>query len=424
MLGKNQKGGKSSVLRNRNFMILVLGQIISLFGSAIQRFAMSLYILDMTGSGTIFSSILAFSMIPIVLLAPVAGVISDRIDRKKIMVSLDFISAAVIGIYAVVLFSGKDHYLVVAVVMFLLSGISTLYQPAVNASIPAIVEEESLMAANGIVYQVSSLCNFLGPVLAGVLYGMVGVKGMIIINGTSFFAAAIMELFLRIPFEKREREGTVLGVFYKDLKESGSYLRHENPIIFRMIFTSGLYNLFLVPVFSVGAPFIIKITLGMSSEIYGLVEGVIAMGMIIGAMIVSFLPKAFSIRRIHRVLYISCFSMFMMGVSLTLQGGSTNSKWLVVGLFTLFAMSIMLILGIANVVSATFIQEDTPSHMLGKISAYGAAFATFCVPLGQLLFGSLLDVVGSKVHLLVMVAAVFTFGVTLIVRWNVKQIKE
>lgn len=421
---KNKLVSKKDIFRNRNFVILILGQIISLFGSAIQRFALSLYILDQTGSGTIFSSILAFSMIPIVLMAPIAGVIADRLDRKKIMVVLDFISALIIGGYAFVVFQGKDSAMIVGLVMFLLSGISTLYQPAVNSSIPDLVKEDELMIANGIVYQVSSLSNFLGPIIAGVLYGILGIKGVIILNAVSFMVSAIMEIFLVIPKPKRNMTGNIFTVFFGDLKESGHYLKHKNPVIFRMIFTSGLYNLFLVPVFSVGAPYIIKITLGMSSEIYGLVEGVIAMGMIIGATIVSIRPKAFHIKTIHRVLYVSCFSMFMMGVSLMLPMAHTNMRWLIACMFTLFAMSIMLVLGIANVVSATFIQEVTPSDMLGKTSAYGAAFATFCVPLGQLLFGSLLDVMSEKVFLLVMVSAVCTFGVTLIVRWNVSTIKD
>lgn len=411
-------------IKNRNLGILVLGQIISLFGSSIQRFALSLYVLDMTGSGSVFASILAFSMIPIVLLAPIAGVIADRLDRKKVMVILDFISSAVIIGYAALLLGGYNHVMFVGILMFLLSGISTIYQPAVTSSIPDLAKEDELLAANGIVQQVSSLSNFLGPIIAGVLYGLLGIQGVIWINGISFFLSAILELFLKIPRKVAPTNGKIVSVFLSDIKESGIYLKHENPVIFRMIFTSGLYNLFLVPVFSVGAPYIIKITLGMSNEVYGLAEGVIAMGMILGAMIVSMRPKAFHIKTIHQVLYWSCFSMLMMGVCLIAPKTEESVRWLMTACFTLFAMTIMLVLGIANVISAAFIQKEVPNHMLGKISAYGLAFATFCVPLGQLIFGGLLEVFSEHVAFLVMISAVFTFGVTLIVRWNVKQIPE
>lgn len=410
--------------RNRNLGILVLGQIISLFGSAIQRFALSLYVLDQTGSGSIFASILAFSMIPIVILAPIAGVIADRLDRKKVMVVLDFLSTAVILAYAVFLVKGVDSILYVGILSFLLSGISTIYQPAVTSSIPDLVAEEELMTANGVVQQVSSLSNFLGPIIAGVLYGFMGIKGLIFLNAFSFCFSAIMELFLKIPQKDVKSEGNIIKVFVQDIKESGAYLKNENPVIFRMIFTSGLYNLFLVPIFSVGAPYIIKITLGMSSEVYGFVEGVIALGMIFGAMIVSFRPKYFHIKTVYRVLYLSCFCMLMMGVFLLLPKNTLSMKWMITVGFTLFAMGIMMVLGIANVISAAFIQKAVPNHMLGKISAYGLAFATFCVPLGQLIFGGLLEIMSEHVAILVILSSFFTLGVTLIVRWNVRQIPD
>ena len=408
--------------RNRNLGILVLGQIISLFGSAIQRFALSLYVLDMTGSGSIFASILAVSMIPIMLLAPVAGVIADRMDRKKVMVVLDFISAAIIGCYACLLYDDGKQIMYVGILMFLLSAISTIYQPAVTSSIPDLVKSDDLIAANGIVQQVSSLSNFLGPIIAGLFYGLMGIKGIVILNGISFFFSAVMELFLNIPHKKNGMEGPILRTFVNDMKDSSRYLLKENRIIFRMIVTSGLYNLFLVPVFSVGAPYIIKVTLGMSSQVYGLCEGVIAIGMIIGAMIVSSKPEAFHIKRIHQVLYISCVSMFMMGVFLLIPNSSVVLRLVSTIGFTFFAMLIMLALGIANVISAAFIQRSVPGDMLGKISAYGLAFATFCIPLGQLIFGGMLDILSEKVSLLVIVSAIFTFFVTLIVRWNVGQI--
>lgn len=419
----NQSQTKQKNLYNKNFMILVVGQIISLFGSAIQRFALSLYLLDLTGSASIFATILAISIAPIILLSPFAGVMADRFNRRNIMVVLDSISAAVIAVYGVILFTDNDHYLIVAVMMLLLSGISTLYQPSVTASIPSIVEEEHLMKANGIVYQVSSLSNFLGPILAGVLYGLLGIKGVIVINGISFLVSAIMELFLTIPYEKKESVHSPWHTFRLEIAEGVNYLRKENRIVFRMIFTSGLYNLFLVPVFSVGAPYIIKVTLGMSSEMYGLAEGVIAFGMIIGAFIISHKPNLCSINRIYLVLYPSCLSMGIMGLSLWIPYSETG-RWMTFLIFTFFAMGIMISLGIANVVSATYIQKATPATMIGKISAFGAAFATLCVPLGQVVFGWLIDLFEHHVAGIVIVAAIFTFGVTLIVRWNVRQIQE
>lgn len=186
-------------MKNKNFIIIVIGQIISLFGNAIQRFSMSLYLLAFTGSTATFATILSLSTIPYIIFAPIAGRLSDKINKKKIMVYLDLFCFALIGVYAFILFKGNDNVLIVGTVMFILSICATLYGPAVTSSIPQIVEEEKLTSANGVINQVGSIVNFVGPILAGILYGLLGIKIIVIINAVSFLISAIMEMFLNIP---------------------------------------------------------------------------------------------------------------------------------------------------------------------------------------------------------------------------------
>lgn len=411
-------------LYNKNFTLLVIGQIISLFGSAIQRFALSLYILEMTGSASIFASILALSVIPVIVLAPFAGVMADRFNKAKIMVVLDFISAAVLLGYGIILFSGNDHYLIVAVMMLLLSGLSTLYQPSVTTSIPLLVEEDDLMQANGIVQQVSSLSNFLGPIIAGMLYGFLNIKGIIVINLVSFFVSAIMELFIEVPHTKVEKKGSPVKEFTEEIVGSYRYLKNENRTVFRMCITSGLYNLFLVPLLSVGSPYVIKVFLGQSSELYGLAEGVIAFGMIIGAIIVGRWPRFFAIQRIYRVLYSASVCMAVMAMAVFFADGTENGNRIAFAMFTLFGMGIMVVIGLANVVSATYLQQATHNSMLGKITAFGTAFATICVPIGQVIFGWMLDLFVNHLWVMVLVSSIATLFVTFLVRYNVRQIPE
>lgn len=122
-----------------------------MFGNAIQRFCMSLYILNLTGSAAIFSSVLAISILPYLLFAPIAGLLSDTVNRKKIMVYLDFFSSALMYVYAIIVIRGRNNTIIVAVIMFMLSIIYTLYSPSVTVCIPQIVEKEKLASANGII---------------------------------------------------------------------------------------------------------------------------------------------------------------------------------------------------------------------------------------------------------------------------------
>ncbi|MDA3730597.1 MFS transporter [Niameybacter massiliensis] len=410
-------------LYHKNFNILVLGQIISLFGSSIQRFALSLYLLDLTGSASLFASILAVSMIPIVLISPIAGILADRGNKKKLMVFLDVASSILLLGYLIIVLQGNDQVGIVAVVMVLLSTISTIYQPVVNTCIPILVAESHLVKANAIIQQVASLSNFLGPILAGMLYGWLGIKGVIVINMLSFLCSALMEVFLDLPQTKRAKQDSFLQVFVGDMKESYIYLKDKNPIIFRMLLFSGFYNLFLVPVFSVAAPYLIKVTFGLSSEVYGMAEGMIALGMILGGVIITWKPLYFHIKRVHRLLYLTSISMFVMGISISLFQSGRGSNVTSVMLFILFGMVIMGVLGIANVLSAAYLYQEAESTLLGKVLAFGSAFATLCIPLGQILFGGLIENFAVHIDWIIYGAAVLVFGVTLLVRWNVLQIE-
>ena len=411
-------------LYEKNFNILVLGQVISLFGSSIQRFALSLYLLDLTGSAGIFSAILALSMVPVVLISPIAGMLADRGNKKRLMIGLDSLSALLLLVYVWIVFNGQDHVLVIATVMVLLSTISTIYQPVVNTCVPLIVSRDHLVRANAIIQQVASLSQFLGPILAGLLYGFFGITGVVIINLVSFLFSALLELFLEIPHQRREGQQSFKAAFMTDMKESYHYLRHENLIVCRMLLFSGFYNLFLVTVFSVATPYLIKVTFALSSEVYGWAEGMIALGMIVGGFIITYRPNHFHIKRVYQLLYLTSVSMMLMGgVVYLFHFGFIDAATSVV-LFTVCGMIIMGVLGIANVLSAAYLYQAVDGAILGKILAFGSAFATLCIPLGQILFGGLLEVLSQKLYLLILMAAFFVFLVTLLVRWNVRLIKE
>lgn len=413
-------------MRNKNFIIIVIGQIISLFGNAIQRFSMSLYLLEFTGSTAAFANILAISTIPYILFAPIAGRLSDKINRKKIMVYLDLFCSILIGIYAFILLRGKDSELIVAIVMFMLSVCYTLYGPAVVSSIPQIVEEDKLTSANGIINQVGSVVNFLGPILAGVLYGLVGIKLIVIINAISFLVSAIMELFLDIPdVVKRDEDtdkGKVLSVeFIKksfiDMGDSFVYLKKEKKIILGIIASYALCNIFLVPILSIVAPYFINILLGLPSQVYGVVEGICVLGMILGGFWISIKPKMFSMKKVH-------YTYFPMIVGVTLMatlGFIRLNNYVLAGLFGVSGMAIMLSLSLSNVLTLTFIQKEVPSDMLGRVSAFSTAVATISVAPGQLLFGQVIDM-GIHIGIILIITAIVNVGLILFVKWNVREL--
>lgn len=414
-------------MKNKNFIIIVIGQIISLFGNAIQRFSMSLYLLEFTGSTAAFARILAISTIPYIIFAPIAGRLSDNINRKKIMVYLDLICSVVIGVYAFILLKGHDHELIVGTVMFILSICATLYGPAVTSSIPQIVEEEKLTSANGIINQVGSIVNLAGPILAGLVYGLLGIKAIVIINAISFLISAIMEMFLNIPdvtkedVESIDNEKVISMKFVKqscvDMKESFIYLKNEKKVILGIIASYALCNIFLVPILSIVAPYFINVFLGLPSEIFGIVEAVCVLGMILGGFIISVKPNMFSIKKVHYT-YLPMIGGVIIIATL---GFLKLNPYVLASIFAFGGLVIMLSVALSNVLTLTFIQKQIPGNMLGRVSAFSTAIATISVAPGQLLFGQVIDM-GIPLGVILIITAIFNIGLMLFIKWNVRNV--
>ena len=123
-------------LFSKDFTLVVIGQIISLSGNAMIRFALPLYLLNMTGSSALYGTITACAFLPAILLSPVGGIIADRVNKRNIMVILDFMTAAVILAFSIFR-NSVNLILLLTVTLMLLYGIAGAYQPSVQASIPA-----------------------------------------------------------------------------------------------------------------------------------------------------------------------------------------------------------------------------------------------------------------------------------------------
>ena len=148
-------------LFHKDFLLVVIGQIISLLGNGVLRFALPLYLLEQSGSATLYGAATACAFLPMVLLSPVGGMIADRVNKRNIMVALDFTTAALALCFLLLL--GRVHMVgLLVVTLMLLFAIQGAYQPAVQASIPLLTDDSHLVAANAVVNQVNALSGLLG----------------------------------------------------------------------------------------------------------------------------------------------------------------------------------------------------------------------------------------------------------------------
>jgi len=405
----------------KNFNLMVLGQIISILGSALLRFALSLYVLDTTGSESLFATLYAISNIPL-LLAPLGGAIADRFNRRNLMVIFDFTSSTIVLCLILLMSTGNISVFMIGVIMVLLSIISTLYAPAVTASIPLLVEENKLEGANGLVQAVQALSAVAAPVLGGILYGLMGVQTVIIFSCISFFLSAIMEIFIKIPFVKREQTGHIIPTIAKDMKEGFVYVVKQK-FILKVGVIAVLLNLILSPYFLVGAPIVLRVTMQSSDALYGIGMGLINFATILGALSVGHFSKKMSLKKLHRWILGAALMMIPMTLSLMpfmLELGYYPSFTV----FMLGAIPIAASMTIISIYIITKVQKVTPNENLGKVMAIMMAVAQCAAPLGQILYGVIFETWSTQIFISTLFVSVATLLLSVLTQHLMKTEEE
>ncbi|MCI4056164.1 MFS transporter [Bacillus cereus] len=380
----------------KDFHLMVSGQIITILGSTLLRFALSLYVLDITGRADIFAGLYAVTSIPF-LLAPLGGAIADRFNRRNVMVIFDFINAAIVLSFIVLLLTESVSILLIGTIMFLLAVISAMYAPVVMASIPQLVPEKKLEQANGIVNGVQALSNIVAPVLGGILYGIIGLKMLVITSCLAFFLSAILEMFITIPFIKRIQEGHIVPTIVKDMKEGFLYVLKQ-PFILKAMLLAALLNLILTPLFVVGGPIMLRVTMQSSDTMYGIGMGLIDFATILGALSIGFFAKMLQMKTLYNWMLI--IALLVMPVALSVTPFILNLGYYPP--FILFILSSLLIAMIMTIVSIyviTVVQKKTPNENLGKVMAIITAVSQCMAPIGQVVYGFMFEGFSTKIYL-------------------------
>lgn len=398
----------SQKLFNRDFTLVAIGQLISLFGNAILRFALALYVLDATGSAAVFGTVTAIAVIPTILLSPFGGILSDRVNRRNIMVSLDFATAA-LALGLGLLLSEENAVALITVTLLLLSVIQACYTPSVNSSVPLLQAEGNLVKANAVVSQVSMLANLIGPVLGGVLYGFFGAMPIILVSGVCFFLSAVLELFIHIPFQPLDAKTGILQIVKDDLRESIRFMTREQPDILRITLMIAVYSLFVVSTITVGLPYMVRTVLGLSSQLYGAAEGLMAAAGIAGGIASGFLADRLKTSRLYWLLVLSGAALVPVGAAFLLGCGPMTCYIVI----TICIMAMQLLIALFSIFMLSLAQSRTPSHLLGKMTAYIMTLTMCAQPVGQALYGVLFDRFAGSLYLPLIATALIAAAIGL-----------
>ncbi|MBI9012167.1 MAG: MFS transporter [Clostridiales bacterium] len=416
------------LFKDRNFLLLMQGNMVSQIGSMMQTFALSLYVLATYESTTLFASILIVSAIPRLILGPFAGVLVDWFDRKKIIVRLDVLSGIAVTLLGFLYLQlGELPLWSIYSITIVLSLITTMFGPAVNTVIPNIIREKDLLEANSIHNMIMTLSSLLAPILAGVLMSFSVIGVILFVNGISFFISAISEYFIDIAPTHKTPEKINIQVFKKDFVDGLKVIKNSR-FILTITFIALALNFAISPVFSVGVPHILKKVMFIKDYEFGMVNSVMGFAALLGGLLTAKFGGKLSLKKLLKIDMIA--QPITVGILTFISSfyflKLFNSYYLPLLLFVITGFAFVIILTAGNITINTAIQQIVPREMLGRV---GTVIGTLCgaaVPLGQALFGLMVDKCAHVLPMsicVVILALVSLFSILAIDNENMEEIK-
>ena len=173
---------------NRNFRLLFIGQTISQLGDWFNAVAVFALLLDLTGSATAVAWMMIVQFLPVAIVGPLAGVVVDRVDRRRLMIITDLVRGTLVLVLLVI--RRPDQVWIAYVVMAVIVGAQGFFEPARTATIPNITSADELMPANALSSATWSAMLAIGASIGGLVTAVAGRNVAFTINAASFFASA------------------------------------------------------------------------------------------------------------------------------------------------------------------------------------------------------------------------------------------
>lgn len=394
-----------------HFGVLLTVQALALVSESTLRFALPLYLLNVSGSPSLYGVATAVAFVPFVLLMPAAGVVADRVDMRRILV----IAGSVLVLCSVCYLFLFRAYLLVMTILFLVTlyAVHALYIPMFQAQIPRMLDTAHVKQGVSLVNQVSTASNIIGPVVAGVLMGWISIA-LLVCFGMVCLATAVV-LAYACPFLKRfpaasPGAGTDdsaiagRGNLFQDMRAAVLFLRNEKPLLLSIVFAC-LVNAVLAGV-NVILPYVVTEQLAWNVAAAGSAEAMGAIGALAGSAFVGLTPGFCTMKRFPAFIALLGFgplisamgSFFGFSAAIQFVCLTAGVAWI------LFWGSTI------TVVLVSDIQLHCDGGMVGRVLALFFAVATCASPAGQAACGVAIDMFGATVLLVLMATTIELFA--------------
>lgn len=404
--------------KNKNLILLLFGRVVSDIGSNIQMLIMPLYIIDIGGSAATIGLFSFLSLLPILLMYPIAGVIGDRLNRKLIMVTADFVSGIFVLLLAYMSSIGKMNIAMLLVIQVIVSFMYGLFDPATKGMIPQIVPKEKLNKTNSKVATLRILSGLVAPLIAVQLYTVYGVTVLFLINGISFLISSASEMLIKYQHNKKNSMGGISEILH-DMVEGAKFINH-NSVIKKLSIYFLIIFAFIQPIFSIVLPLFFRTQLNYSDRQYGYLQVVLFSGALLGSILVGRkkdidLKKPMFIGIVSLVVTMISFAFIIMPIIVTYLGNSSLQYFILFSavLFFLYT-SIMFI----NIPMQTYIQKETPNEYMSRVFSIVGIISKGGMPLGALIYGVVLDKIDIYIMILIVAIIIMIISMGFIVSFS------
>lgn len=380
-------------LFTRNFTLLILGQVSSLTGNYTLKFALSMYVLEQTGSASIFAGMLSAALLPTVLLSPFGGILADRANRKHIMVALDALSGLSVLAAGLLLPLGRELW-VIGALLVLLSVLAAFESPTVQACVPQMVSPQNLVQGNAVVSQVSAVTSLVTPFLGSLFYTAFGIGPVFAAAVGCFWLTALLECMIHLEHQKLPRTAGIGAIVREDLAVSAHFLRREQPDILKLLLLAALAGMFVSGTAVVGFPYLVRTVLGLSATYYGAAESAMGAAAILGSLCAGLMGKKLRVRDLAAIFLSFGLSLFPIGLSFLLPVGRMARYGVLLFFFCVCQLGVC----IFSTYAITLIQQRTPKQLMGKVMSCVFTLSMCAQPVGQLVYGALFDCFSDSVY--------------------------
>lgn len=361
------------------FTIVWIGQVISLLGTAMTGFALTIWAWQITGQATALALVGFFTFAPTLLVTPFAGALVDRWNRKFVMMLSD-LAAILSTIVVLLLFWTGNLQIWHLYVTGAFSGAFGAFQfPAYSAAVTTMVSKEQYGRASGMLSMAQFGSNIFAPVMAAILLGVLGIVGVLAIDVFTFLIAIGALLVVHVPQPVVTQEGQKSrGSLWKESVYGFRYIR-ERPGLFALLLVFFCVNLLAPFAFTLLSPMVLART-GNDATALGIVQSAIGIGGLVGGIVLSIWggPK----RRIHGIL----IGLILATLGILLIGlGRSPLIWALAAFFTVFFVPIL------NGSSQAIWQTKVAPDVQGRVFAARGVIAQIGAPVAMLLAGPLAD---------------------------------